>query len=73
MTPLEIADVVAKWTNIPVSQLQSEDRDKLVNLEKILRSKVVGQDSAISIVSEAIRRSRSGLSDPTDPLAHFCF
>lgn len=68
-----IAKIVAKWTQIPVEKLLSSEAEKLLNLEKHLEKKVVGQDHALHSVSEAIRRSRAGLQDPQRPLATFLF
>lgn len=68
-----IAEIVSKWTNIPVSKLMQGEIEKLVNMEDILKSRVVGQDNAISLISNAIRRSRSGLSDPNRPIGSFIF
>lgn len=68
-----IAEVVSKLTGIPVSELTEEEREKLLNLEKKLSAKVVGQEEAIKAVSSAIRRSRAGLGDPYRPIASFIF
>ncbi len=68
-----IAEIVAKWTGIPVSKLMQGERDKLLEIEKYLKKRVVGQDTAIRKVADAIRRSRSGLSDPDKPIAGFLF
>ncbi len=69
----EIADVVSKWTGIPVSKMLSGEREKLLQMEDILHKRVIGQDEAVSTVSNAIRRSRSGLSDPNRPIGSFLF
>ncbi len=69
----DIADVVSRWTGIPVSKLMEGEVDKLVRMEELLHSRVVGQDEAVSAVSNAIRRSRSGLSDPNRPIGSFLF
>jgi len=68
-----ISHIVAKWTGIPVSKMLQGDIEKLIHLEKTLSAKVIGQEFAVSAVSEAIRRSRSGLSDPNRPLGVFLF
>jgi len=73
VTPEQIADVVAKWTHIPVAKLMEGDRDKLLHMEDRLRLRVVGQDEALRVVSEAVRRSRAGLSDPRRPIGSFIF
>ncbi len=69
----EIAEVVSKWTHIPVSKMLEGERDKLLRMEDQLHSRVIGQDKAISAVSNAIRRSRAGLSDPNRPIGSFLF
>jgi ATP-dependent Clp protease ATP-binding subunit ClpB len=69
----EIADVVSRWTHIPVSKLLQGERDKLLSMESILHQQVVGQNEAVTVVANAIRRSRAGLSDPTRPLGSFLF
>jgi ATP-dependent Clp protease ATP-binding subunit ClpB len=69
----EIADVVARWTGIPVTKLMEGERDKLLRLEDTLRARVVGQDEALTAVANAIRRSRAGLSDPNRPIGSFLF
>ncbi|MDO8954376.1 MAG: ATP-dependent chaperone ClpB [Gammaproteobacteria bacterium] len=71
VTEEEIAKVVSKATGIPVSKMMEGERDKLINMEGYLRKRVVGQDEAIAAVSNAIRRSRSGLSDPNRPIGSF--
>lgn len=68
-----IAHIVSKWTGIPVSKMLEGEAERLLNLEKELEKRVVGQDLAITAVSEAIRRSRSGLSDPNRPMGAFLF
>lgn len=68
-----IANVVAEWTKIPVTRMTKSDAQRLVDLEKVLHKNVIGQDEAISAVSKAIRRSRSGLSDPNRPIGSFMF
>jgi ATP-dependent Clp protease ATP-binding subunit ClpB len=69
----EIAEVVARSTGIPVSKLMQGERDKLLLMEGKLHERVVGQDEAIGAVANAIRRSRSGLSDPNRPTGSFLF
>ena len=69
----EIADVVSKWTGIPVSRMLEGERDKLLRMEQELGRRVVGQDEGIAAVSNAIRRSRAGLSDPNQPNGSFLF
>jgi ATP-dependent Clp protease ATP-binding subunit ClpB len=69
----DVAEVVAKWTGIPVSRLLEGEVAKLVRMESVLHERVVGQDEAISAVANAIRRSRSGLSDPNRPIGSFLF
>ncbi|WP_241086195.1 ATP-dependent chaperone ClpB [Candidatus Vondammii sp. HM_W22] len=73
VTEEEIADVVSKWTGIPVSKMLEGDRDKLLRMEQALSKRVVGQDEALIAVSNAIRRSRAGLSDPDQPNGSFLF
>ncbi|GGM40629.1 ATPase AAA [Micromonospora sonchi] len=71
--PDEIAEVVARATGIPASQLTEEERDRLLRLEGQLHEKVVGQDEAVTSVAEAVRRSRTGLADPNRPMGSFLF
>lgn len=73
VTENEIADILAHWTGIPVSKMLEGERDKLLKMEKHLHSQVVGQNEAIEAVSNAIRRSRAGLSDPDRPIGSFLF
>ncbi|KAF7137499.1 hypothetical protein RHSIM_Rhsim07G0163600 [Rhododendron simsii] len=73
VTDLDIAEIVSKWTGIPLQHLQQSEREKLVNLEKVLHERVVGQDMAVKSVADAIRRNRAGLSDPNRPIASFMF
>ena len=73
VTEEEIADVVSKWTGIPVSKMLEGEREKLLQMEAALHKNVVGQDEAIKAVSNAIRRSRAGLSDPNRPIGSFLF
>jgi len=69
----DVADVVSRWTGIPVAKLMQGELDKLVRMEDLLHSRVVGQDEAVSAVSNALRRSRAGLSDPNRPIGSFLF
>jgi len=69
----EIAEVVSRATGIPVAQLTEEERDRLLRLEDVLHERVVGQDEAVEVVAEAIRRSRAGLGDPDRPIGSFLF
>jgi ATP-dependent Clp protease ATP-binding subunit ClpB len=69
----EIAEVVAKWTGIPVSRMLEGEKEKLLKLEEVLSQKVVGQAPAVSVVANAIRRSRAGLADPSKPVGSFLF
>ena len=73
VTEEEIAEVVSKWTGIPVSKMLEGERDKLLRMEEALHSRVVGQDEAVRAVADAIRRSRAGLSDPNRPNGSFLF
>jgi len=73
VTEEEIAEVVSKWTGIPVSKMLEGEKDKLLRMEEALSKRVVGQDDALRIVSNAIRRSRAGLSDPRRPNGSFLF
>ena len=69
----DIAEVVSKWTGVPVSKLMEGEMQKLVRLEDLLHRRVVGQDAAVTAVANAIRRSRAGLSDPNKPIGSFMF
>ncbi len=69
----EIAHVISRWTGIPVSKLLQGEREKLLNMEENLRRRVVGQEEAVEMISNAVRRSRSGLSDPNRPIGSFLF
>ena len=73
VTESDIAEIVSKWTGIPVSKLQQSEREKLLHLDEELHKRVVGQDPAVRAVAEAIQRSRAGLSDPHRPIASFMF
>ena len=69
----DIANIISKWTNIPISKLVGSERDKLLNLESNMKKKVLGQDNAIKLVTEAIIRARSGIKDPSKPIGSFIF
>jgi ATP-dependent Clp protease ATP-binding subunit ClpB len=73
VTENEVAEVVSRWTGIPISKMMEGERDKLMRMESELHQRVVGQDEAITAVSNAIRRSRAGLSDPRRPYGSFLF
>ena len=73
VTDAEIAEVLARWTGIPVSRMMESERDKLLRMEQELHHRVIGQDEAVEAVSNAIRRSRAGLSDPNRPIGSFLF
>ncbi|MBR2077561.1 MAG: AAA family ATPase, partial [Exiguobacterium sp.] len=73
VTEAEIAEVVSKWTGIPVTKLTEGERDKLLNLETVLRKRVFGQDDAIRLVSDAVIRARAGIKDPNRPIGSFLF
>jgi ATP-dependent Clp protease ATP-binding subunit ClpB len=73
VTEDEIAEVVSRWTGIPVSRMLEGEREKLLRMEEALHKRVVGQDEAVGAVSDAIRRSRAGLSDPNRPIGSFLF
>jgi ATP-dependent Clp protease ATP-binding subunit ClpB len=73
VTADDIAEVVSRWTGIPVSRMLQSEREKLLHLEEELHKRVVGQDQAITAVSDAVRRSRAGLQDPKRPIASFIF
>ena len=73
VTEEDIARIVAKWTNIPIQKLVSGEKEKLLNLEANLKKRVIGQDAAVSVVSDAIIRARSGIKDPNRPIGSFIF
>ena len=73
VTEDEITKIISKWTGIPVSKLMEGEREKILNLDKILHKRVIGQDEAVEKVSEAIIRSRAGISDPRRPIGSFMF
>ena len=73
VTADDIAEVVSRWTGIPVNRMMQSEREKLLHLEEELHKRVIGQDEAITAVSDAVRRSRAGLQDPKRPIASFIF
>jgi ATP-dependent Clp protease ATP-binding subunit ClpB len=73
VTEADIAEIISKWTGIPLSKLVEGEREKLLHLEEELHRRVIGQEEAVTAVSEAIQRSRAGLSDPNRPIASFIF
>ena len=73
VTADDIAEVVSRWTGIPVTRMMQSEKDKLLHLEEELHKRVIGQDEAITAVSDAVRRSRAGLQDPKRPIASFIF
>ena len=73
ITESDIAEVVTSWTSIPVAKLAREESEKLLNLDSILKNRVIGQDEAVSVISRAIRRGRTGLKDPKRPQGSFIF
>lgn len=73
VTAEDVADIVSGWTGIPVSELTQEESQRLLNMENILHERVIGQSAAVSAVSRALRRGRSGLKDPKKPLGSFIF
>jgi len=73
VTENEVAEVVSRWTGIPVSRMMEGEREKLLRMEEVLHNRVIGQDEAVRVVANAIRRSRAGLSDPRRPYGSFLF
>ena len=73
VTEEDIASIISKWTNIPLSKLVSSEKEKLLNLENSMKNRVMGQDEALHLVSEAIIKSRSGIKDPNRPIGSFIF
>ncbi len=73
VTDEEVAEIVSKWTGIPVSKMLEGEKDKLLQMEDVVRERVVGQEEAVTAVANAIRRSRAGLSDPRRPIGSFLF
>ena len=73
VTSEDIAEVISKWTNIPITKLMSSEKDKILHLEENLKKRVKGQDKALKLVADAIIRSRSGIKDPNRPIGSFMF
>ncbi|KAA1181132.1 ATP-dependent chaperone ClpB [Photorhabdus heterorhabditis] len=73
VTDAEVAEILARWTGIPVSRMLESEKDKLLRMEQELHKRVIGQDEAVNAVSNAIRRSRAGLADPNRPIGSFLF
>ena len=73
VTDEEVAEIVSKWTGIPVSKMLEGEKEKLLQMESVVQTRVVGQDEAVTVVANAIRRSRAGLSDPRRPIGSFLF
>ncbi|MBE6731918.1 MAG: ATP-dependent chaperone ClpB [Ruminococcaceae bacterium] len=73
VTENEISEIVAKWTGIPVTRLMESEREKLLHLDDIIHKRVIGQDEAVTLVTEAIQRSRAGIGDPNRPIGSFLF
>ncbi len=73
VTDQDIAEVVSMWTGIPVVQLTSDETSRLLNMEEVLHTRIIGQDEAINIVAKAVRRARAGLKDPRHPIGNFIF
>ena len=73
VTESHVADIVAAWTGIPVTKVARDEKNKLVNIEKTLHEKVIGQENAVTAIAKAIRRSRTGLKNPNRPIASFLF
>ncbi|MGB0371870.1 MAG: ATP-dependent chaperone ClpB [Opitutales bacterium] len=73
VTPEEIAEIVSRWTGVPVTRLVEGEREKLLRLEEILHERVIGQDEAVTLTSEAILRARAGIKDPNRPVGSFIF
>ncbi len=73
VTEEEVAEIVSAWTGIPVSKMLEGEKEKLLQMESVVQSRVVGQDEAVTVVANAIRRSRAGLSDPKRPIGSFLF
>lgn len=69
----DVVKIVAEWTGVPLTQLKKSESERLVNLEKVLHNRVIGQNEAVSVVAKAIRRARSGLKDPQRPIGSFMF
>ena len=69
----DVAEIVASWTGVPVTRLTESESERLLNLEKVLHERVIGQDEAISATARAVRRARAGLKDPRRPVGSFIF
>lgn len=73
VTENEISDIVSRWTGIPVSRLMESEREKILHLDEVIHKRVVGQDEAVELVTQAIQRSRAGIADPNRPIGSFLF
>jgi ATP-dependent Clp protease ATP-binding subunit ClpC len=73
VTPEDIAEVVAMWTGVPVSRIAGEERERLLEMERVMRQRVIGQEEPIKAISRAVRRARAGLKDPRRPIGSFIF
>ncbi len=73
VTPEDIAEVVSMWTGVPVSRIAGEERERLLEMEKVMRQRVIGQEEPIKAISRAVRRARAGLKDPRRPIGSFIF
>jgi ATP-dependent Clp protease ATP-binding subunit ClpC len=73
VTPEDIAEVVAMWTGVPVSRIAGEERERLLEMEKVMRQRVIGQEEPVKAISKAVRRARAGLKDPKRPIGTFIF
>ncbi len=73
VTPEDIAEVVSMWTGVPVSRIAGEERERLLEMEKVMRQRVIGQEEPIKAISQAVRRARAGLKDPRRPIGSFIF
>src|SRR5690606_18883591 len=73
VTEEEVAEIVSRWTGIPVTRLVEGERDKLLRLEEILHQRVIGQDEAVRLVADAVLRARAGIQDPRRPIGSFLF
>ena len=73
VTSEEIADIVARWTGVPVTKLIEGEREKILRLQSILHERVIGQEEAVDAVSEAIMRARAGIKDPNRPIGNFLY
>ena len=73
VTDEEIARIISKWTGIPVAKLTESERSKTLHMDEILHKRVIGQDEAVTKVTEAVIRSKAGIKDPTKPIGSFLF